>query len=330
MTRLLSVPSIDRRSFLKGVSGTALVLSGGTAVRAADWPARTVTIIVPYNAGGNSDILARLLVQYLTEKTGKKFIIENKPGGGGVAASIATAESRPDGCTVLFGPPAPFVVTPLLQSVGYSAESFTPINNFAGYPYLLGIKSALPCKTVADLIAYAKANPGKLNYATAGVGSMSHLVTALFIAKTGINAVMVPYKSSLQSTGAVMAGETDFVFSSTADLLPYLQSNERIRIIATTGEQRLPEFPDLPALHETVSGYSIGTWNGLVGPRGIPPEIVEKFSTLVREATNAPSIKDRLKSLGVFPIPSTSSEFAATIKSDKEFVSAGLKAAGLI
>jgi tripartite-type tricarboxylate transporter receptor subunit TctC len=320
----------SRRSFLAGGAATSFALASGSRALANDWPSRTVSIIVPYAAGGHSDLLARLLAQYLSEKLSKSFVVDNRPGGAGVPAAMAVSEARPDGCTILFGPPAPYIATPLLQNVSYSTESFAAIGNFVGFSYLLGVKASLPFKNVGDLVNYARANPGKLNYASAGVGSGSHLSTAMFLAKARMETVMVPYKSAMLSTGSVLAGETDFVMASTAELVQYMNSTDRIRIIATTHSSRLPDYPDLPTVQETVPGYTSITWNGIVGPRGTPPEIIERFGAMIREALTSPAVVAKFKNLGVYAIPTTPSEFAQQIMDDKVTIHDSLKAAGLL
>jgi tripartite-type tricarboxylate transporter receptor subunit TctC len=321
----------NRRQFMQRALSTAAMSMGlGTAARAASWPARPVSIIVPYVAGGTSDMMARLCAQFMTEKLGKTFIVENRAGGSGVPAATVTATADRDGCTVLFGPPAPIVTVPMLQKVSYNTESFAPINIFASYPFLLGIKASLPVQSLQELIAYMKAHPGKLNYSSAGFGSISHLVGALFASQADIKVVHVPYKGAAPATTALMTGEVDFYFGGSSELIPHMSSTDKIRIIATSGTKRLANLPDLPAVGELISGFALETWNGFVGPRGIPEPIVNQFAEAIRDAAMSPTIKERLQSLAIYPVESTPAEFAKTIASDKAFYQAALKAAGMI
>ena len=323
---------INRRTLLQSAAAaTALSTVGsGASLAASQWPQRTVTIIVPYAAGGNSDMMARLCAKYLSEKVGKPFIIENRAGGSGAPAAVATARAEPDGCTVLFGPCAPYVTVPMIQKVAYTADSFTPINNFASYPFLLGVKSSLPVKSVPELIAYAKANPGKLNYASAGVGAISHLVSALFMAKTGMDVVHVPYKGAAPANVAILTGEVDIIFSGVSELQAHLSSEDKVRVIGTTGANKLADFPKVPLISESLPGFTMEAWNGIVGPKGIPQDIVGRFSALIAEAANSPFVSEKLKSVGIFPVTSTAQEFARTIESDKVLYRDALKAAGLV
>lgn len=321
----------NRRQVLqKALSIAALSMGAGRAALAANWPMRSVTIIVPYVAGGTSDMMARLCAQFLTEKVGKTFIVENRAGGSGVPAATATASADRDGCTVLFGPPAPIVTVPMLQKVSYSTDSFEPINIFASYPFLLGVKSSLPVRNLQELISYMKANPGKLNYSSAGFGSISHLVGALFASRSGVKVVHVPYKGAAPATTALVTGEVDLYFGGSSELIPHMSSTDKIRIIATSGAKRLASLPDLPAVSELIPGFVLETWNGFVGPRGIAEPIVNQFSEAIREAAMSPRIQKRLQSLGIYPAASTPAEFAKTIAADKAFYQAALKAAGMI
>jgi len=321
----------NRRQLLQGAFSIAALSAGlGRSAQAANWPARTVTIIVPYVAGGTSDMMARLCAQFMTEKLGKPFIVENRAGGSGVPAATTAAAADRDGCTVLFGPPAPIVTVPMLQKVSYSTESFEPINIFASYPFLLGIKSSLPVQNLQELIGYMKANPGKLNYSSAGFGSISHLVGALFASRSEVKVVHVPYKGAAPATTALVTGEVDFYFGGSSELIPHMSSTDKIRIIATSGAKRLASLPELPAVSEIVSGFVLETWNGFVGPRGIAEPVVNQFAIAIRDAATSPRIKERLESLGIYPAASTPAEFAKTIASDKAFYQAALRAAGMI
>lgn len=322
--------TVHRRHILRLAGGAVLAPMLPRIARADTYPSQPVRIIVGFAAGGANDIIGRILAQFMTEKLGKTFIVENRAGGSGVPAATVTASADRDGCTVLFGPPAPIVTVPMLQKVSYNTESFAPINIFASYPFLLGIKASLPVQSLQELIAYMKAHPGKLNYSSAGFGSISHLVGALFASQADIKVVHVPYKGAAPATTALMTGEVDFYFGGSSELIPHMSSTDKIRIIATSGTKRLANLPDLPAVGELISGFALETWNGFVGPRGIPEPIVNQFAEAIRDAAMSPTIKERLQSLAIYPVESTPAEFAKTIASDKAFYQAALKAAGMI
>ena len=199
MRKLSGAVGVTRRSWLRGGSAAAISLAASSVVsRAADWPNRRVTIIVPYAAGGLSDLLARLCGQILSEKFGQPFIVENRPGGGGIVAALTVANAAPDGYTLLLSPPGPIIVVPMIETVTYDLDRFAPISTVEHAPLLLVIKSSLPAKTLADFIAYAKANPGKLNYSSGGIGAVTHLSAALFASRAGSDMSMfhtkVPFK----------------------------------------------------------------------------------------------------------------------------------------
>jgi tripartite-type tricarboxylate transporter receptor subunit TctC len=334
MTSDFRVPgAMTRRTLLKRAS--ALVAASAVMDRAAwaaaeEWPARPVTLVVPYAAGGNSDMMARLLGRYLGEKTGKPFVVDNRAGGAGVPASMAVVGAQPDGCTVMFGPSAPLVITPVMEKVSYDADSFTPINNFATYPYMIGVKASLPVRNMAELIAYAKANPGKLNYASAGAGSLSHLLTAMLAAKANIDLMHIPYKGSAPATTALVAGEVDICLTGVSDLMPYFSGSDKVRVIATTAPSRVSDFSQIPTVNETVQGYAAETWNGIVGPKGVPKPVVDKFAALIREVVAMPEVVTKLKQVGILPAATTTAAFSKTIADDRVFYREAIKVAGVL
>jgi tripartite-type tricarboxylate transporter receptor subunit TctC len=220
MTGLLKILAV--RAACLGVIALATALHG---VAAADWPARPVTVVVPYAAGGNTDMMARLASGYLAEKLGQPFVVENRAGGGGSIGAIAVARARPDGYTLLFGASTQIINIPMLQKVPYDPEKdFIPISIFGAGPYLLGVKSSLPVNTLAEFIAYVKANPGKINYATAGRGGNIHLNTALFMARAGLKMTAIPYKSGAPAMAGLAAGDVEMYFGNASELMHHLDT----------------------------------------------------------------------------------------------------------
>ncbi|AMN42646.1 Bug family tripartite tricarboxylate transporter substrate binding protein [Rhodoplanes sp. Z2-YC6860] len=306
-----------------------LAMLAATPAQAADWPTRTVTVVVPYAPGGFTDILARLASKHLSEKFNQPFVIENRLGAGGSIGATYVANAAPDGYTLLFGSASQFGVSPYIQKVGYEPDSFAPASVFGTIPFLLGIKASLPAKTVPEFVAYAKANPGKLNYATAGSGATSHLLGAGFGARAGIDIVHVPFKGSAQATAALVQGTVEMAWTGVSDMAAQM-TNENIRVLAISSAKRLSSLPDIPSISEFYPGFALDTWNGFFAPRGTPREIVEKISQGTIEAAKQPDIGKRFVDLGIDPKTTTPEELAEIIKRDQSVYSGLLKAAGLV
>ena len=297
--------------------------------RAAEWPTRAVTVVVPFAPGGFTDTLARFASKHLSEKFGQPFVVENRPGAGGAIAAAYVAAATPDGYTVLFGSASQLGISPLIQKVAYNPDSFEPIAIFGTIPFLLGIKAALPAKTVPEFIAYAKANAGKLNYGTAGSGATSHLLSAGFTARAGIDLVHVPFKGSAPLTTALVQGAVEMAWTGVPDMAAQM-TNENIRVIAISSSQRLPSLPNIPSISEALPGFSLDTWNGFLAPHGTPRPIIDKIAQGTTEAAKTPDIAKRLVDLGITLKTTTPDEMAAVIKADKTFYPGLLKAAGLL
>lgn len=306
-----------------------LALLGAAPAKGSDWPNRTVTVIVPYAAGGFTDTLARLAAKHLSDKFHQSFVIDNRLGAGGAIAAAFVANAAPDGYTILYGSATQLGVSPLIQKVGYEPDSFAPVSVFGTIPFLLGIKASLPAKTVPEFVAYAKANPGKLNYATAGAGATSHLISAGFTQRAGIDVVHVPFKGSSQATAALVQGTVEMAWTGVSDMAAQM-TNDNIRVLAISSAQRLPSLPDIPSISEFYPGFSLETWNGFLAPRGTPREIVDKIAEGTAEAAKSGDIGKRLIDLGIDPKTSTPEEMAAIIKRDQLFYPVILKAAGLL
>jgi tripartite-type tricarboxylate transporter receptor subunit TctC len=294
----------------------------------ADWPNRTVTVIVPFAAGGFTDMLARLSAQGLSKKFGQPFVIENKTGAGGAIAATAAMNAPPDGYTLFFASVSQTGVAPLFQKIGYDPDKFERISIFGRIPFLLSVKSSLPSVTVPEFVAYAKANPGKLNVATAGVGTTGHLVSVVFAQRVGLETTYVPYKSSGQAVTALLQGEVDMTWGGVSDLTPHLE-NDKIRVLATSSEARLGPLPNLPTLTETYPGFGFETWNGYLAPPGTPQDIIEKVSKAVIEISEDPANVALLTRLGITPQATTSAEMDRVMKNDKTSYSSAAAAAGV-
>ena len=296
---------------------------------AADWPAKPVTVIVPFGAGGNTDMMARLGAQHLAAKLGQSFVIENRPSAGGALATGQVAAAAPDGYTLLFAASSMIVLTPQLQKLTFDPmKQLVPITNMGTGTQMIAIKRELPVKTLPEFIAYAKANPGKLNYTVAGTQNISHLAPALLFARAGIDIVLVPQKSEPAAIADLMAGQVDLYFGNSSSLLPHINS-DRVRLIAVGTPTRLSVAPDIPSVSETLPGFEFSSWNGFLAPAGTPDSIVTTLRDEVTAFAKSPEISERLSKLGIIPGGMTKEQNEAAFKKDYESFLAVAKAAGI-
>ncbi len=310
------------------VALAALSLCFNARAETAHWPTRPVTIVVPYAAGGMADVMARLAAHHLSQKLGQPFVIVNRGGDAGAIGAIQVARAPADGSMLMFTSPSAILTVPMLQKVSYDPDSFVPISIFASLPFVLGVKSSLPPKTLAGFIAYAHAHPGKLSYASAGVGGISHLVSTLFVKRAGIDALHVPYKSAAPATNALLTGEVDMYFGGAPEMLQH-RGSDRIAILATSSAERLATLPDTPTIAELYPGFEVTTWLGFVAPRGTPQEIIDTMAQATRETLAIPEVAERLASLGIVPVGSTAAQFADTLTKDRALYADAIKAAGI-
>jgi tripartite-type tricarboxylate transporter receptor subunit TctC len=311
---------------LSGLAGIALV---SEPIVAADWPSRPVTIVVPFGAGGNTDMMARLAAQHLSAKFGQSFVVENRPSAGGALATGQVAAAGPDGYTLLFAAASMIVLTPQLQKLNFDPmKQLVPITNMGIGTQMIGIKRGMPAKTLPEFIAYAKANPGKLNFTVAGTQNISHLAPVLLFARAGISLVMVPAKSEPQAISDLISGQADLYFGNSSALLPHL-NNDKIRLIAVATAQRITAAPDVPSVAETLPGFEFSSWNGFLAPAGTEEPIITKIRTEVTAFAKSPEISDRLSKLGIVPggLPKEATE--AIFKKDFQSFAAAIKAAGI-
>ena len=303
------------------------VLVTSRALAQGSWPERSVTIVVPFPAGGNTDTMARLLAEHLTTKLGKGFIIDNRPTAAGVLATAQVAKADPDGYTLLFGTAVQLSILPILQSVTYDAKrDFALISILGAGPFVLGGRPGLPAKDVNDLIARAKAGPEKLNIAV-NPRSISHLVAALFAKRAGISMVEVPYKGGGPAVTGLLASEIDLFFGNASELIQY--SGGQLKLYAVSSAEPLASLPGVPTVASLFPGFVVTSWNGLIAPSGVPKAVIEKLALETMAAAREPSISKRLAALGIDPVGSTSAEFAATFERELPLYSQAVEAAGL-
>lgn len=277
---------------------------------AQDYPNRTIKLIVPFPAGGATDIVSRVIAQQLGTELGQSVVVDNRAGAAGVIGSEAGARAAPDGYTLLLTTSSTHSIGPLLNpKISYSpTKDFTPILYLAESPQVVVVPISSPIKSIPELIAYAKANPGKLNFGSAGTGGIPHLSAERFLAMTGIKMTHVPYKGTALAMPDLMAGRLDLMFDSISTALPHIRDG-KIRALAVTSPGKTSVAPDLPPLSQFVPGYESLTWFGVFGPAGLPEPIVTKVNTALNRSLKNPEVLQQLAKLGFDPGGGTPDDF---------------------
>jgi tripartite-type tricarboxylate transporter receptor subunit TctC len=321
---------MPRRFRLKLLLSALLTVAAlGLPARADDWPTRPVTIVVPFGAGGNTDMMARLAAQDLSQKFGQNFIIENRPSPGGVLGTREVVEAEPDGYTLLFCASSMITLTPQLEALEFDpVKQLVPITNVGTGAQVMAIKRSLPVTNLSEFLAYAKANPGKLNFTVAGTQNLSHFSPVRLFKAAGVDLVMVPARSEPQAISDLMSGVADVYFGNASALLP-LANNEQVRLIAVSTPQRLVGAPDLPTVAETVPGFEAVSWNGFLAPIGTPAPIIESIRKEVTALVKTPEVTQRLTSLGIVPGGQTQAEIRAMFRKEHDTYAGVIKIVGL-
>jgi tripartite-type tricarboxylate transporter receptor subunit TctC len=295
----------------------------------AGWPERQVTVIVPFAAGGVTDTMARLAADWFTRKLGQPFIVENRAGAAGAIAAQFVATASPDGYTLLFGTTGQTSIVPYTQRVRYDAlRDLAPIGIFGQTFSILGISASVPATDLRTFIEYAKATPGKVNFASGGVGSFGHLVGALFAARAGLDIIHVPYKGGAPALSDLLAGQVQMYFGNSSDFLPYKES-DKIRILAVNTPNRVAQLPNVPTISEIYPGFSLPTWNGLLAPARTPKAILAMLAKETHDAAQDPTIASRLRDLGIEPGTAVADELGEIIRGEQTIFRHAVKAAGL-
>ena len=300
------------------MAGACLSAAGGIA--AQGYPSKAVKMIVPFPAGGPTDILGRLLGQKLTESWGHGVVIDNRPGGGGLIGGQLAAKSPPDGYTIYLGGITTLVLSTYVhKSRPYDAQrDFLPVTLTTMQPLLLMTHPTLPAKTVKDFIALAHARPGEINYGTSGPGGSGHLAGELLRGMTKIDIVHVPYRGAAPAINDLLAGQVQSMFGAPLAVVPHIRSG-KIRALAVTGQKRSLAVPDVPTFDEAgLPGYDASTWNGIMVPTGTPRAIIDRLHGEIAKILRAPNTLDRLAGDGSVAVASTPEEFAAFIKAEHE------------
>ena len=308
----------------------ALVALLAAPTYAADYPTRAVTLVVAFTPGGPSDVLARIVGKQLEKVLNQPFVIENRPGGAGNIAAEYVARAKPDGYTLLMGNNSILATNAALFSkLSFDAEKdFAPISLVGTQPNILVVNPSVPVHTVAELIALARKEPGKLNYGNSGLGAAAHLSAELFKSEAHVDLVGISYKGAAPALQDVIADHVQVMFATSASVIGHIKSG-LVRPIAVTTLKRFSLMPELPTVAESgLPGFDATTWHGLVAPAGTPPEMIETLHRATVEALNDPETQKRLNDLGVEITPSTPQEFAAYIKSEIPKWTAVVKASG--
>ena len=296
----------------------ASTLYGGIAM-AQSWPSRPISLIVPFPAGGTTDVLARAVGQELSKSLGQPVLIESKPGAGATLGADFVAKAKPDGYTLLMGAVHLTIATSAYKKLPYDFQKdLLPVTIVALVPNLLVVNPAVPAKNVSELLALAKASPGKLSYGSAGNGTAHHLIGAQFEAMGGVQLLHVPYKGSGPLTTDLLGGQITMSFDTITPVLPHIRAG-KLRALAVTTSKRSPALPDVPTLDEAgMKGFNLGTWFGVLVPAGTPREIVSRLNTELVKIIHSPEFKKRMDDIGAEPVGNTPEQMAQQISDDTE------------
>ncbi len=306
------------RLFRMLVLSMVAALAGAGPSFAVDYPVRPVKWVVPYPPGGTTDVLARIVAQWLSEKMGQSFVVENKPGGGNNIGVEFVVAAPPDGYTMLLVNPANGINATLYKDLRYNfIRDIAPVAGLVRTPNVMEVTNAFPAKTVPEFIAYCKANPGKINMASSGSGTSVHLSGELFKSMTGCQMLHVPYKGAGPALADLIGGQVHVIFDNLPSSVGHIKGG-RIRALAVTSAERAPSLPEVPTVGETVPGYEATAWFGIGMPRGTPREIIDKVNAEVNRALADPKMRARLAELGGKPIAGTPEDFGMVIAAETE------------
>jgi tripartite-type tricarboxylate transporter receptor subunit TctC len=294
------------------------------------WPQKPIRMIVPFAPGGLTDGVARLLGRQLSESLGQPFIMENNGGAAGTIAAATVARASADGYTLFLGSLVQIAVAPALEKVSYNSErDFAPISNIGSAPFVLMVSSTVPANSLKEFVEYVRARPGQITYASAGVGSLSHLSMALFLKRAGLDMIHVPYKGGAPAIADLIAGHVAAYFGTRTDAVQQLGAGT-IRLLAVSGEMRSTQFPDVPTVAESdYPGFRTIAWNGLMAPSRTPKAIIDKLVGEAQRAVKGQAFIQSLANIGVDPIGDSPAEFAATIATDVPLWAEAIRIAGV-
>jgi tripartite-type tricarboxylate transporter receptor subunit TctC len=309
---------LPRRKFLFLAAGAAALPAVARIAAAQTYPARPVRLISSFAAGGPNDLLARLIGQWLSERLGQPFIIDNRPGAGGNIGAEVAAKAPPDGYTLLMVAPANVVNVTLYDKLDFNfMRDIAPVGGLTRVPEVMEVNPSFPAKTVPEFIAYARANPGKINMASGGKGSAAHVAGELFMMMTGVDMVHVAYRGLAPALTDLLAGQVQVIFDSVPNSIAHIRAG-RLRALATTTATRLEALPDIPTVSETVPGYEASALAGVGAPRATPPEIIATINREINAALADPKMRTRLADLGGTPIPGSPDDYGRMLAAEIE------------
>ncbi|MBB1600262.1 tripartite tricarboxylate transporter substrate binding protein [Variovorax sp. UMC13] len=307
---------MKRIRFLQGAA-IALCIAASSASLAQGYPAKPIRLVVPFPAAGATDLFARTLSQKMGEKLGATIVIDNKPGAGGAIGSDIAAKAPADGYTLLLATTSTHSIGPAINpKLPYdTVRDFTPIAHVGDAPSIMLVPNSSPAKTVREWIDYAKKNPGKLNYASSGNGTIVQLTAELFKSQAGVFVTHIPYKGTALAIPDLISGKVDVLFDSLPTGMPHVRDG-RLRALGVTSLKRSPLAPELPAIADVLPGFESNTWFGLYGPKGLPAEMVARINTAANQSLADPEVRDKLSRLGIEPTTSTPAELAGMVAQD--------------
>ena len=319
----------SRRKLFGGALGVLALPAVPRVSKAQSYPTRPVHVVVGFAAGGPNDISARLIAQWLSQRLGQQFVVENRSGVGGNVATESVVHAPADGYTLLLVPAPAAINATLYPHLPFNfIRDIAPIAGIVRVPEVMVINPSVPARTVAEFIAYAKANPGKINMASAGNGSLPHVAGELFKFMTGVDLVTIGYRGGGPAIVDLLGGQVQVMFEPTLSTLPHIRAGE-LRALAVTSAKRSDALPKVPALGEFVPGYEATAWFGIGAPRNVPSEIVEKLNYEVNAGLGDPKLKEQIVALGGTPMPMSAHEFGALIASETDKWAKVIKFAGI-
>ena len=315
-----------RPTRLAAVALAAMSFAGSAF--AIDYPTRPVKWVVPYTPAGTTDVLARIVAQYLSEKMGQQFVVENKPGGGNNIGTEYVLRAAPDGYTMLLVNPANGINQTLYPNINFNiVTDMAPVAGLVRSPNVMEVTNAFPAKTVQEFIDYCKANPGKINMASSGSGTSVHMSGELFMMMTGCKMTHIPYKGAGPALTDLIGGQVQVLFDNMPSSIGYIRGGS-IRALGVTTTDRSPALPNTPPVADTVKGYEASAWFGIGMPKGTPKEIIDKVNAQVQEMFKDPKMRDKLSDLGGVPLKGTADDFGRVVQSEVEKWAKVVKASG--
>jgi tripartite-type tricarboxylate transporter receptor subunit TctC len=320
---------LQRREFITLLGGTAALPTASRFAWAQAYPTRPVRMIVPFGPSGTTDIVARLIGQWLSEHLGQQFVVENRPGGAGNIGTEAVVRSPADGYTLLMIDVSPAINATLFNKLNFDfIRDVAPVANIVRVPNVMVVNPAFPAKTVPEFIAYAKANPGKISLASAGIGTVNHLSGELFKAMAGVDMAPVPYRGGGPAIADLLGGQVDVTFAVVTTAIEYIRAG-KLRALAVTSATRQEALPDIPTVADFLPGYEASFWSGIGAPKNTPAEIVDKLNKEINAALADPKVKARLADLGSTVVPGSPADFGKLVVDDKEKWAKVIRAANI-